>query len=1060
MKILHGTWIPKAEANFLQTGAFYLWVETPILKKRRNSQKNIHPNHLTKDDLETFLTDELGIATAPYHKISENISTQYIALPTANNQPLPSPELIKYLEEEVNEDYEGFTDWEVDTYEVNTRVKTGSYSYAKVSNVIKLLNDLHFLALHNFGEIIIGSDLLFWYHYTQAFKQIIFKDQYIPSLKYRELPAATKEKRKLKANLFEIYSGWEIVSEKYETLIQRYVDYMPLVCVAGSVVPRATVEFFSKESLLRHFSECLLHEIVTHTPSTAKFDQQITDTILYDCFYPDNKNPQTTEKALEEYKQWYAWKAKLTRSQNTGNFDLCFQLQEANSETDNWRITFLANSKQDPSLKLSLEDYWRLNQKTKKDIQKYFGKDFENNLLLNLGYAARMYPKLWQGLETDQPIGLQLNLQEAFEFLKESAWVLEDSGYKVIVPAWWTPDGRRKAKVRLKTSSRSVGKSKAASKGYFSLDAIVEYQYELSIGGHPVTQKEWQQLVQAKTPLVQFRGQWIELDQEKMQQMLEFWQSHAKEQPEMTLLDFMKLAAAAEDDIEVEHDQTLSEMMAKLEDKSRLEPVQNPPRLQGNLREYQKRGVSWLQYLETLGLNGCLADDMGLGKSVQVIARLVNEKESADSILPTLLIAPTSVVGNWQKEIEKFAPHLQAMVHHGSSRIQQVADFKETCLKHDVVITSFTLARKDEKLLHSLKWHRVVVDEAQNIKNPKAAQTKAILKLTANHRLALTGTPVENRLLDLWSIFNFLNPGYLGKEAQFRKGFEIPIQKDNNRVKSATLKKLVEPFILRRVKTDQSIINDLPDKVEQKLYCNLTKEQASLYEAVVKDVSEKINDSEGIQRKGLILSTLLRLKQICNHPAQFLQDGSEFSTERSHKLSRLAEMVEEAISEGESLLIFSQFKEICDSLEKYLKHTCHYNTYYIHGGTNRNKREQMITEFQNPETEPSVFILSLKAGGVGITLTKANHVFHFDRWWNPAVEDQATDRAFRIGQNKNVFVHKFIAIGTLEERIDKMIEDKKKLSSAVVGTDEAWLTELDNEAFKQLISLNKAAILE
>jgi SNF2 family DNA or RNA helicase len=279
-------------------------------------------------------------------------------------------------------------------------------------------------------------------------------------------------------------------------------------------------------------------------------------------------------------------------------------------------------------------------------------------------------------------------------------------------------------------------------------------------------------------------------------------------------------------------------------------------------------------------------------------------------------------------------------------------------------------------------------------------------------------------------------------------------------VKSTTLKKLVEPFILRRVKTDQSIINDLPDKVEQKLYCNLTKEQASLYEAVVKDVSEKINDSEGIQRKGLILSTLLRLKQICNHPAQFLQDGSEFSTERSHKLSRLAEMVEEAISEGESLLIFSQFKEICDSLEKYLKHTYHYNTYYIHGGTNRDKREQMITEFQNPETEPSVFILSLKAGGVGITLTKANHVFHFDRWWNPAVEDQATDRAFRIGQNKNVFVHKFIAIGTLEERIDKMIEDKKKLSSAVVGTDEAWLTELDNEAFKQLISLNKAAILE
>ncbi|HEY9638881.1 MAG TPA: DEAD/DEAH box helicase, partial [Coleofasciculaceae cyanobacterium] len=371
-----------------------------------------------------------------------------------------------------------------------------------------------------------------------------------------------------------------------------------------------------------------------------------------------------------------------------------------------------------------------------------------------------------------------------------------------------------------------------------------------------------------------------------------------------------------------------------------------------------------------------------------------------------------------------------------------------------------TLARKDEKLLGSVDWHRLVVDEAQNIKNPKAAQTKAIAKIPAHHRLALTGTPVENRLLDLWSIFNFLNPGYLGKEAQFRQSFEVPIQKNNDKVKSATLKKLVEPLILRRVKTDQSIIKDLPDKVEQKLFCNLTKEQASLYEAVVKDVEQQLASAEGIQRKGLILATLMKLKQICNHPMQFLQDDSDFTPERSHKLSRLTEMITEAIEEGESMLIFSQFTEIGEALEKYIRHTLHYNTYYLHGGTHRNKRERMITEFQDPESEPSVFILSLKAGGVGITLTKANHVFHFDRWWNPAVEDQATDRAFRIGQKKNVFVHKFVAIGTLEERIDQMIEDKKKLAGSIVGSDESWLTELDNEAFKQMIALNRNAIME
>ncbi|MFN5263177.1 MAG: DEAD/DEAH box helicase, partial [Pseudanabaena sp.] len=430
----------------------------------------------------------------------------------------------------------------------------------------------------------------------------------------------------------------------------------------------------------------------------------------------------------------------------------------------------------------------------------------------------------------------------------------------------------------------------------------------------------------------------------------------------MSLSDLMKLTAT-DPDWEVDRNSTLSEMLSKLQDKQQFEPIENPPQLNGTLREYQKRGVAWLQYLESLGLNGCLADDMGLGKTVQIIARLVNERAaigevaqpttakkttktaksqkvvpavvSINEIPPTLLIAPTSVVGNWQKEIEKFAPHLRAIVHHGSDRIQNAQAFQDICQTHDLIITSFTLIRKDEAMFSSMNWHRIVIDEAQNIKNPKAAQTKAILKLEAKHRLALTGTPVENRLLDLWSIFNFLNPNYLGKEAQFKKSFETPIQKNNDQIQAGVLKKLVEPFILRRVKTDQSIIKDLPDKIEQKLYTNLTKEQASLYEVVVRDVEKQLNEVEGIQRKGLILSTLLKLKQICNHPRQFLQDGSDFTTERSHKLSRLSEMMEEVISEGESLLIFTQFTEIGDALEKYVRQKLHYNTYYIHGGTNR-----------------------------------------------------------------------------------------------------------------------------
>ncbi|HEY6410357.1 MAG TPA: DEAD/DEAH box helicase, partial [Ktedonobacteraceae bacterium] len=613
---------------------------------------------------------------------------------------------------------------------------------------------------------------------------------------------------------------------------------------------------------------------------------------------------------------------------------------------------------------------------------------------------------------------------------------------------------------RLKTSVRSTKGATTASPGYLSLNTIISYEYQLSVGGQVVTEEEWRQLVDAKTPLVQFRGQWMELDRDKMQQLLQFWQTHQGEVPEITLIDMLKIGTEAEDDLEWDHDQNLQDMLSRLNDKNAFAPIENPLALQGTLREYQKRGVSWLQYLESLGLNPCLADDMGLGKTLEVIARLLKEREEVDKVGPTLVIAPTSVLGNWRKEIERFAPQLRTLVHQGSTRLKDKQTFKETCQEQDVVLTSFALARLDEKLLQSLEWHRVVVDEAQNIKNPQAAQTRAILKLATPHRLALTGTPVENRLRDLWSIFNFLNPGYLGKEAQFRKAFEMPIYKGNDLTRSMTLKKLVEPFILRRVKTDKRIIDDLPDKIEQKMYCTLTPEQASLYEAVVKDVAEQLEAADGIQRKGLILSTLLKLKQICNHPAQFLQDGSAFTTERSYKLQRLGEMIEEVIDSGESALIFSQFTEIGGALERYLEHTQHYNTYYLHGGTSVARRERMITEFQDAETEPSVFILSLRAGGVGLNLTKANHVFHFDRWWNPAVEDQATDRAFRIGQRKNVFVHKFVAMGTMEERIDAMIEDKKRLSSLVVGSDESWLTELDNDTFKELIALRRSAVLE
>jgi SNF2 family DNA or RNA helicase len=1084
MHILHGSWIPSAADEFIQTGGFYLWVEVaqPASSSKRSlTTGSPHPGQLSLPELADFLGNFLELE-------GHEPVQRYIALPTSNHRPLPAPELARYLELELPDRYDEICHWRVNCYEVG---ELGDESWLeRPCPIVLLLQELQLLAMENARELQLGTDLQFWYHYSQACKAAIYKDQYIPALKYRQLgtPASKTKTKPTAPAQFEIYAAWELISQQYEDTLQRYVQHMPLLCAAGAEVVLHPPPLHDPLSLLRHFSECLLNNILLHTPSTAKFEKQVANSPIQLALQTPSPahtrpksspkrsrshpsaartNPQQGEAALAQYQQWLTWKKRLVRSQNDAPFDLCFQLHSAPAQQpDRWQLEFLAVEKQSSSQRLALGDYWPLSAAKKTTWRKRFGQDFENLLLINLGHAARIYPKIWQGLQGDRPSGLELTLTEAFDFLQESSWVLEDAGFKVLLPAWYTPAGRRRAKLRLVGRSPSQ-KTKSAGSGFFGLGELIDYQYELAIGDEVVSQAEWAQLVQATMPLVQFRGEWVELDRDKMQQMLEFWQKQDQGAAPMSLLEVMQ--RSAQDEFEVAPQSILADLMAKLQDKSKLTAIGDLPNLQGTLREYQKRGVSWIHYLEELGLNGCLADDMGLGKSITVIGRLVQERnglgkpkkgQKPSVMKPTLLIAPTSVVGNWQREIAKFAPQLQSIIHHGSDRLSNVADFQKACVGQDVVISSYGLVRRDAELFKGVSWHRVVIDEAQNIKNPQAAQTKAILKIEANHRLALTGTPVENRLLDLWSIFNFLNPGYLGKEAQFRKGFEEPIQRNEDPGRAATLKKLVEPLILRRVKTDPKIIQDLPDKVEQKLFTNLTKEQAALYEAVVQGVEKELQSATGIQRKGLMLSTLMRLKQICNHPAQFLQDGSHFGVERSHKLSRLTEMVTEAIEAGESLLIFSQFTEICAEVERYCRQTLYFNTYYLHGGTSRAKREQMIQEFQDPEAAPAVFVLSLKAGGVGITLTKANHVFHFDRWWNPAVEDQASDRAFRIGQTKNVFVHKFVTSGTLEERIDQMIEDKKKLASSIVGADESWLTKLDNHAFQELIALNRSSIME
>ena len=1051
MEICHGTWIPDRENGFDNYGKFVVWVETSNggAKKAKAGE---HPDHLSRfDGLHDFMSSRLSLKKLLNSDLKAEPARFHVTLPTDGKFPLPSLEMAQLTGDFLPDKF-SWQPWMIN-----------GLAFDKP---LPLLRELKFVAALNQGAVNLGNDLWFWVHYAQQLRMLVRMHQFLPVMKCYQ--AGNKRSD------LQIHTGWSPAASRYEDGLREFAEVMPGICTAVSVEKprngRGQVQIFDRTLLLRHFSEQQVEGLVANTPITKKALKQLGGSWLVDALgYRDDGWPKGRSDdsglTLEDWKQWRSWQREIIgRSKQDTGFVLGLRLHQFDKERDNaWRLSFFVASNRDPSLRIDLDEWWVLSDANRAQWLKHFGQQFERNLLVNMGHAARTCPLLWHGMETSRPTGVDIDMQTAYEFLKNDAIVLESAGFRIVLPHWCTPEGRRRARLRIKASARS-GTQQAASgrTGMFNLPTLVEYSYELSVDGEPVSEAEWLELVNAKSTLVRFRGEWMELDSQQMNRMLELWRQQDSGVGIHTVGDMLKEVAEADtDETEFVFDEVLNEILKGLQQVESIQELDTPPGFEGQLRAYQKKGLSWLVRQEALGLNPCLADDMGLGKTIQVIALLMHERAGQkDKLPPTLLIAPTSVLSNWQKEIEKFAPQLASMIHHGSGRASTPAEFKKQLAGCDIAITSFALARRDKILLAAAQWQRIVVDEAQNIKNPKSAQARVICSLKAPRRIAMTGTPIENRLMDMWSLFHFLNPGYLGTSAQFSRAYERPIQRDGNQILTQQLQKLVQPFILRRLKTDPAIINDLPEKLELKVYCNLTKEQASLYQAVVDEVTEEIEVAKGMQRRGLILATLMKLKQICNHPAQFLQDGSAFTEVRSHKLTRMNGMIEEALTESDSLLLFTQFTEVGKNLEKLLRERHRSPVYYLHGGTSRKRREQMIESFQDPEMPPGIFILSLKAGGVGVTLTQANHVFHFDRWWNPAVEDQATDRAYRIGQKKTVFAHKMVTLGTLEERIDEMIERKNVLAESIVGSDESWITEMENDSFRELIQLNRSAIMD
>ena len=765
-----------------------------------------------------------------------------------------------------------------------------------------------------------------------------------------------------------------------------------------------------------------------------------TDACLVGAAPPQERaGPQTAALAAE----LAAWLSSARMP--AGPVRTCFRLAEPAADGAPWRVEFALQPADDPSLIVPAVDVWAGQGLGAA------GNPVEE-LLAGLGAAARLFGELEDALREAAPVMVELDTPGAFRFLTETGPLLAGAGFGVLLPDWV-----RKARLGLKLTTRSQTPSGTPVTGpKFGLGDLVDFRYDVAVGDQVLDPAELAELARLKVPLVRLRGQWVELDDAHVRAALKFL---ARNQPgAMSAGDALAAGlgrvGAEVPLVDVDADGWLGDLLSGQADR-RLAPAPTPAGFAGTLRPYQERGLSWLSFLGSLGVGGVLADDMGLGKTIQLLSLIAAQPPGSG---PTLLVCPMSVVGNWQREAARFTPDLRVHVHHGADRLN--ADLLPAALAEvDLVITSYGVAVRDQAALGALTWARVVCDEAQNIKNHATKQARAVRALRAATRIALTGTPVENRLSDLWSIMEFTNPGLLGPAEGFRERFAIPIERDGSPDAARALQRITRPFVLRRLKTDRAIISDLPDKQEMKVWCNLTPEQASLYAATVADMLSRIEDAaDDISRRGLVLATMAKLKQVCNHPAHLLGDGSRLPG-RSGKLARLEEICDEIVAAGDKALCFTQYAEFGRMLQPHLAARLGCPVLFLHGGTPKKKRDAMIEAFASAE-EPALFLLSLKAGGTGLNLTAASHVIHVDRWWNPAVEDQATDRAFRIGQRRNVQVRKFVCVGTLEERIDAMIEEKKALAERVVGTGESWLTELSVSDLRAVLTLSPEAVSE
>ncbi len=732
----------------------------------------------------------------------------------------------------------------------------------------------------------------------------------------------------------------------------------------------------------------------------------------------------------------------------------CLELLTPAEGEELWDLRFALQAEADPSLKLPASAAWASGASTLQ-LGEIKVEQPGEVLLEGLGRALTVFPPIERGLESATPETMQLTPAEAFVLVRTAARQLRDAGLGVDLPPSLSGGLASRLGLAIK------GELPEQSRG-FTLGESLSWSWDLMIGGVTLTLRELERLAGKRSPLVRHKGAWIELRPNDLRNAERF----CSNTPDLSLDDALRLTATEGELLmrlpvhQFDAGPRLQAVLEQYHQQKAPDPLPAPEGFCGQLRPYQERGLGWLAFLNRFDQGACLADDMGLGKTIQLLAFLQHLKAEHELKRPVLLVAPTSVLTNWKREAEAFTPELSVCEHYGPRRAATAAALKKSLKDVDLVLTSYGLLQRDSELLETQDWQGVVIDEAQAIKNPGAKQSQAARDLARSSknnrfRIALTGTPVENRVSELWALMNFLNPKVLGEEDFFRQRYRLPIERYGDMSSLRDLKARVGPFILRRLKTDKAIISDLPDKVELNEWVGLSKEQKSLYNKTVEDTLDAIARAPRGQRHGQVLGLLTRLKQICNHPALALREEMVDQTflGRSAKLQRLEEILDEVMEAGDRALLFTQFAEWGHLLQAWMQQRWRAEVPFLHGGTRKTERQAMVDRFQEDPRGPQLFLLSLKAGGVGLNLTRASHVFHVDRWWNPAVENQATDRAYRIGQTSRVMVHKFITSGSVEEKIDRMIRDKSRLAEDIIGSGEEWLGSLAGDQLRNLVAL-------